>query len=390
MNVQGNVAIEGTITFGGGGTTVSAANLSVTDPFVFVGAANQADISDLGFIAEHTVAVSAITATVSNKALTNNVATLTTAAAHTYRDGDVVVVSGVDATFNGTYSITSVNAGANTFTYAKTASNVGSTAASGSTSVSARRVFDGIARDATDNVVKFFQNAVTKPTTTVNFSEAGLTYADILVKGANVTGDLTVATNKLTVNASTGAVGINNALTVGGTAGITGVLTATGAINAQNTLTVAGQTSLGATNVTGTMNVTGDMVVTGRFEVQEIREYVVESTIGTVTANVLTADFTQGNIYWVNTSPTANFTVNLTNVPTDNLYSMSVTVVVNQGATGYIPNAFQIAGVGTTLRWTTGTAPTPTSTANKLDVFSFTLIRRASAWIVIGSSVLNF
>ena len=192
------------------------------------------------------------------------------------------------------------------------------------------------------------------------------------------------------MNASTGAVGINNALTVGGTVGITDVLTATGAINAQNTLTVAGQTSLGATNVTGAMNVTGNMVVTGRFEVQEIREYVVDSTIGTVTANVLTADYTQGNIYWVNTSPTANFTVNLTNVPTDNLYSMSITVVVNQAATGYIPNAFQIAGVGQTLRWTTGTAPTPTSSLNKLDVFSFTLIRRASAWIVIGSSVLNF
>ena len=390
LNIQGSVDIEGTIVFGGGGTTVSAANLSVTDPFVFVGAANQADISDLGFIAEHTVSVSAITATVTNKALTNNVATLTTDATHTYRDGDVVVISGVDATFNGTYSITSVNAGANTFTYAKTNANVASAVATGSTSVSARRVFDGIARDATDNVTKFFQNAVTKPTTTVDFSEAGVTYADILVKGANVTGDLTVATNKLTVNASTGAVGINNALTVGGTAGITGVLTATGAINAQNTLTVAGQTSLGATNVTGAMNVSGDMVVTGRFEVQEIREYVVDSTIGSVTANVLTADFTQGNIYWINTAPSANFTVNLTNVPTDNLYSMSITVVVNQGAAGYIPNAFQIAGVGQTLRWTTGTAPTPTSTASKLDVFSFTLIRRASAWIVIGSSVLNF
>jgi hypothetical protein len=138
------------------------------------------------------------------------------------------------------------------------------------------------------------------------------------------------------------------------------------------------------------MNVTGNMVVTGRFEVQEIREYVVDSTIGSVTANVLTADFTQGNIYWINTAPSANFTVNLTNVPTDNLYSMSITVVVNQGATGYIPSAFQIDGTGATLRWTTGTAPTPTSTANKLDVFSFTLIRRASAWIVIGSSVLNF
>lgn len=68
--------------------------------------------------------------TVSNKALTSNVATLTTSTAHGFTTGREVVVAGVDATFNGTYTIASVPT-STTFTYAKTAADVASTAASG-------------------------------------------------------------------------------------------------------------------------------------------------------------------------------------------------------------------------------------------------------------------
>jgi hypothetical protein len=69
-----------------------------------------------------------ITASVNNKALTSNVATLTTTAAHGFAVGMTVEVSGVDATFNGSYTITAVTS--TTFSYAKTASNVTSTAVS--------------------------------------------------------------------------------------------------------------------------------------------------------------------------------------------------------------------------------------------------------------------
>lgn len=71
-----------------------------------------------------------ITATVTNKALTSNVATLTTSPAHGLAVGMEIIVTGVDATFNGTYTITSVPT-ATTLTYAKTASDVTSTPSSG-------------------------------------------------------------------------------------------------------------------------------------------------------------------------------------------------------------------------------------------------------------------
>ena len=67
-----------------------------------------------------------ITASINNKALTSNVATLTTTAAHTLAPGMEIEVTGVDATFNGTYTITTVPT-ATTFTYAKTSTDVAST-----------------------------------------------------------------------------------------------------------------------------------------------------------------------------------------------------------------------------------------------------------------------
>ena len=372
MNVQGNVNVEGTITFGGGGTTVTTANLSVTDPFVFVGSGNQADILDLGFLVEHTVAVSPITAVVTDKALTNNVATLTTSSAHTYRAGDVVVVSGVDATFNGTYSIIATPL-ATTFTYAKTAANVGSAAVTpnGAASVSARRVFDGIARDATDNVVKFFQNAVTKPTTTVNFAEAGVTYADILVRNINAggtvtsTGDFTVGANTMNVVAATG-----NTL-IGGTLGVTGLVTANGGITSSGTLTFTGGASFSGTT-----------------DVQELREQVINPSIA---SNAATLDWSAGNIFYTNAaSAGTTVTYNVTNMPTDNNKMMTINIFQIQGATGRLP-AIQIDGVGQTIRWVGAAAPTPTSNNGRIDIFSFTFHRdNGGSWIVYGSSSLNF
>lgn len=68
------------------------------------------------------------TASISNKALTTGVATLTTSATHSFLVGDTVSITGVDTVFNGRYVVTAVSS--NTFSYNLTASNVPSTAVS--------------------------------------------------------------------------------------------------------------------------------------------------------------------------------------------------------------------------------------------------------------------
>jgi hypothetical protein len=430
------------------------------------------------------------TETVTNKALTSNVATLTVGA-HDFRVGMPVVVSGVDATFNGTYTITAITS--TTFSYAKTASNVTSTSATGtavagktgagnlviatgangtenkivfaaggydsgntqmeitpdvnvhieiptastssttgaltvvggvgiagsvniagnttitgnltfgggSTTTSNLAVSDplifvgnaatgdtndlgliqeyrtggatkyaGITRDATDGITKFFNGASTKPVSTVNFAEAGLGYSGIKVGALDAaaitgSGNLTIATDKLTVNASTGAVAMAGAL------GVSGLATLNGGISSS-----------------GTATLTGGVAMSGTVDVQELREQVVDVTLS---SNAGTLDWSAGNIYYVGTAATGNMTFNLTNVPTDNSKIMTINVFVVQGSTGYIPGTFQIGGSSQTIRWVGGNAPTPTSSAGKIDIFSFTLQRTsAGAWIVYASSALNF
>lgn len=133
---------------------------------------------------------------------------------------------------------------------------------------------------------------------------------------------------------------------------------------------------------------TGTSTFSGTLDAAELREVVVDVTLS---SNTVTLDWSLGNIYYIATAPTGAMTFNVTNAPTDNSKMLSVTVFVTQGSTGYIPSTFQIAGAGQTIRWAGGSAPTPTSSAGKIDVFSFTIQRTSGgAWIVYGTSTLNF
>ena len=96
-------------------------------------------------------------------------------------------------------------------------------------------------------------------------------------------------------------------------------------------------------------------------------------------------------MFYIATAPSAAMTFNVTNVPTTVSKIMTINVFVVQGSTGYIPSTFQIAGTGQTIKWASGAAPTPTSSAGKIDIFSFTMQRTSGgAWIVYGASSLNF
>jgi hypothetical protein len=77
--------------------------------------------------------------TVTNKALTSNVATLTIGS-HKLLVGATVNVANVDATFDGTYVLTAV--GATTISYAKTAANVTSVASTGAVTQDAVLLWD--------------------------------------------------------------------------------------------------------------------------------------------------------------------------------------------------------------------------------------------------------
>lgn len=331
LNIAGNVNIVGTIAFGGSGTTVTTNNLSVGEPMIFSGASNPDDLLDLGLIGEYAKTVSAITDTVGNKSLTSNVATLTTGSnPNTFRVGDWVTVTNVDATFNGTYQITARTA--TTISYAKTAANVSSTivSPSGNLSVTKRREFAGLVRDASDGIYKLFTGAVTKPATTVNFAEAGLTRADFEAKNLTATGNLTV---------------------------------------------------------TGSTTFNSDVTILGGLRMQELVEDVVDVAHS---GNSVTMDYNSGSVFWITNAPTANMTWNISNAPTTDGRTFTVTGFHTSGGTASYPATLNVNGAGVTIRWFGAQTPTATATSGRIDIYNFTLIRRGGSWVALGNASLNF
>lgn len=72
--------------------------------------------------------------TITNSALTSNVATITTSAAHGIIVGDTVTVNAGVATYDGTFTVTAVGS-TTTFSYAKTNANISSAADTGTVTV---------------------------------------------------------------------------------------------------------------------------------------------------------------------------------------------------------------------------------------------------------------
>jgi hypothetical protein len=454
VGISGDVNIQGNITFGGEGTQVGTANLAVEAPFIFTGDGSTSLTNDLGVVSEGKYVVSGFlpsrkivnksltgnvatletsvahgfitgdsvlvagvdatfngtfsvtgapttttftyaktatnvpsarigdqTFTINNKVLVSEVATLTTSATHPYLVGEEVVVTGVDATFNGTYIITAVTS--NTFNYAKAgAGNVSTSSATGSAVVNqsassalvadpTRTRYSSWSKDATDNTWKLASNIITKPTTTVDYGQAGLAYDSIKVGNidasalniaSTITGgassNIAINTNKFTVNATSGNT------SVAGTLGVTGTSTFTGA---------------------STFN--GGITVTGVTQIAELREEVGNVTLS---SNVGTFDWSADNVFYIGTAPSANMTFNFTNVPTDNDYIMTTNVLVTQGATGRIPATLNVNGSAATIRWANGLTPTGTNGAGKIDIFSFSFLRTGGSFIVFASANQNF
>jgi hypothetical protein len=147
---------------------------------------------------------------------------------------------------------------------------------------------------------------------------------------------------------------------------------------------VATSSSVTFANVTATGNVS----ISGRIDKTTVRESVADVS---VSASVVTANYATGDIFYLGTAPSSDFTLNLTNAPTDNGKAITVVLFVTQGATGYYPSAVKVAGVDQEIKWANFFSPTPTSGyAGVVDIFSFTFVRRSSAWTVFGSSNLGY
>lgn len=140
-------------------------------------------------------------------------------------------------------------------------------------------------------------------------------------------------------------------------------------------------------SVAGAATFNGSATFNGTLNAQELSETVVPVTLS---SNVASLDWSAGNVYYIANAPTGNMTFNITNVPVTTNTIKTINVIVTQGSTGYLPTSITVNGSSQTIRWSGSLAPTPSSSAGKIDIFIISLQRTASTWLVYSSAATNF
>ena len=101
---------------------------------------------------------------------------------------------------------------------------------------------------------------------------------------------------------------------------------------------------------------------------------------------------TNGAIQYSTANATANGTVNIASTSGQALNSLmavnqsiTLTLLITNGATAYYPTAWQIDGASVTPKWLGGTAPTA-GNASAIDIYTVTIIKTASATFTVLAS----
>jgi hypothetical protein len=121
------------------------------------------------------------------------------------------------------------------------------------------------------------------------------------------------------------------------------------------------------------------LTATGTATFQQITEVMVPiASYGTSQA----AAFTSGDVFYL-TGVSGNFTFNYTSVPTTANRTITLTLIIAQGGTAYVPTTLQINGVGVTINYAGGI--TPSGRASKIDVASFFIYYTGGTFTAVGA-----
>jgi len=160
-----------------------------------------------------------------------------------------------------------------------------------------------------------------------------------------------------------------------------GGITVQGSLTASTTLGVTGATTLaGVTATSATVN--------GTLDIEEVYEKV---TVQTSTTGTITFDTTAQAVELYTADQTANRTINFSNVNANLAIgqSLSVAVLLTNGATPYYLNVYQVDGSAVTPKWQGGTAPSA-GNASGIDSYNFTIIKTADATFTVLASQTQF
>ena len=146
------------------------------------------------------------------------------------------------------------------------------------------------------------------------------------------------------------------------------------------TITVSGGV-ISAASQGGTYN---NITLGGTTTVQEIQEVIQTKTGAT---GVVTHDYSTGSIFY-HTGVVSSFTVNATNVPTTSNRTTTITLIIQQGSSNYIPSGFQINGANYSISWSGGI--TPNGVANKINYVTFFILNVNGSFVAVNGQLSSY
>lgn len=201
-------------------------------------------------------------------------------------------------------------------------------------------------------------------TATVKIVSDGTNYIVLAATGGPIAASTLSASSTVTLSPANA----NVALSPTGT-GVVTINPATA--GTMNNVAIGGTTAAAGTFTTFT--------ATGITTLSEIAETIFTiSSYGTSQST----SFLNGGVYYVS-GMTGNFTFNWTSVPTTTLRSFTLTLIISQGGTAYVPTTLQVNSSGVSIGWAGGV--TPTGRANKIDVVSFYIYNISGTFVAIAS-----
>jgi hypothetical protein len=127
-----------------------------------------------------------------------------------------------------------------------------------------------------------------------------------------------------------------------------------------------------------TSSIQGAAQIDGRSTLSSVTEKMVPSAGATGTVSF---DLSTTSIFHIS-NPGGTITANFTNVPTTGNRIITPTVILSQSGTPRTITGVQVNGASGSILWANGV--TPTTSANKQEIFGFSLIRSGSIWTVLG------
>jgi hypothetical protein len=136
----------------------------------------------------------------------------------------------------------------------------------------------------------------------------------------------------------------------------------------------------GPTGPTGALDTTvSNLTVNGTLKIQQVEEALVLKTAAT---GSVTHDWSTGATFH-HSSIAGDFTVALTNMPTDANKVYTVRLILMQGSTPYYGNALSVNGSGVSIAWQNNATPSPAG--NKREIETLTLFYTGSTWSAMGA-----